>query len=182
MTPDPDGLIADSRFLSYLLRHDPGRIGVILDGAGWVDVAELLTALAAHGRSIDADRLAVLVAGLDKQRLEIRDGRIRATEGHSLPVELGLTALAPPAVLFHGTVERFIAGIRRSGLKARGRTHLHLSADVETARQVGARRGTPIVLTVDAAGLHAAGHAFYRTTNGVWLTDAVPPAYLIAEP
>jgi putative RNA 2'-phosphotransferase len=114
----------------------------------------------------------------DKQRFAIEVGRIRANQGHSVPIELGLTAVEPPARLYHGTVERFLAAIEREGLIRGDRQFVHLSADRETAERVGARRGKSVVLIVDAAGLHRAGEPFFRAENGVWLVGGVPPQYV----
>ncbi|GGL99643.1 hypothetical protein GCM10011594_19490 [Nakamurella endophytica] len=142
---------------------------------------------------IDRALLDEVVARNDKQRLAFDDDddgddgddnaddghrRIRARQGHTVPVDLGLDARPPPAALFHGTVPRALAAIRRDGLLPRGRHHVHLSADVATALAVGGRRGRPVVLRVDSAAMAAAGHAFFLTGNGVWLTDAVSPDFL----
>jgi putative RNA 2'-phosphotransferase len=176
--PDRQNLIADSKFLAYVLRHNPDAIGLKLDDAGWVPIDVLLSALAAHGRPLKADRLDRLIAGLDKQRFEARDGRIRAAQGHSFPVDLDLPPATPPGLLYHGTVERFLPRIQAEGLQPMDRGHVHLSLDPATARAVGARRGRPIILTVDAARMHAEGHTFHQATNGVWLTAHVPPGFL----
>ncbi len=170
---DPDG-----RYLAYLLRHDPAAAGIALDAAGWVDVDALVAGATAAGRRLDRATVERVVATDAKGRFELRDGRIRAAQGHSLDVDLGLAPVIPPAVLHHGTVERFVERILAEGLRPGSRTHVHLSADVDTARQVGARRGEPVVLRVDAAAAHAAGHPFYRAANGVWLTDHVPAEHL----
>lgn len=135
----------------------------------------MLNAFAEHGRPIDRVLIDRLVAGTDKLRFELRGGRIRAAQGHSVPVDLGLSPTAPPAVLYHGTVERFVGRIRAEGLRPRGRTHVHLSGDPETAAAVGGRRGDPVVLAIDAAAMHRDGAQFYQAANGVWLTDHVPP-------
>jgi putative RNA 2'-phosphotransferase len=172
-------LRALSRYLSYLLRHHPEAVGLSLDPSGWVPVEVLLVALAAHGRALDGVALERLVSTSDKQRFELRDGRIRAAQGHSVPVDLALPALAPPDVLYHGTAARFLPSIRASGLEPRGRRHVHLSADAATATTVGARHGRPVVLRVDAAGMHAAGYTFHRAANGVWLTAAVPVRWIV---
>lgn len=169
-----------SRLLSLVLRHDPGRIGLALDRAGWVEVDALLAACAAHGVALTRAELEELVATSDKQRFALSpDGaRIRANQGHSLAVELDLTPATPPARLYHGTVERVLDGIRAHGLVRGVRHHVHLSADVETAKKVGARRGRPVVLVVQAAEMAAAGHVFFRSENGVWLVDHVPFEFL----
>jgi putative RNA 2'-phosphotransferase len=167
-----------SRFLSYVLRHHPEAVGVTLDDAGWVDVDSLLAALARHGRAVDRDLLDRVVAGTDKQRFEVVGGRIRAAQGHSVAVDLRLDPVEPPAVLYHGTVDRFLASILAQGLRPGRRRHVHLSPDAGTAAAVAARRGRPVILTVDAAALHRAGHPFYRAANGVWLTPHVPPDHL----
>lgn len=172
---------AVSRLLSLILRHRPGDFGVSLDPAGWTTVTEVLTALSVAGKPVTAERLAAIVAASDKQRFAISaDGtRIRANQGHSVPVSLGHEARQPPPRLFHGTVARFLPSIRQSGLVRGRRHHVHLSPAPEQALVVGARRGEPVLLEVEAAAMHAAGHMFLLSPNGVWLTDHVPPSYLI---
>jgi putative RNA 2'-phosphotransferase len=179
VTGDP---VAISRLLSYLLRHRPDVVGIRLDEAGWVDIDTLLAALARNGRPISRELLDRVVAGTDKRRLEVRGGRIRAAQGHTIPVDLQLESLPPPPVLYHGTVARFLASIRTRGLRPGGRHHVHLSADPDTAALVGARRGAPVVLRVDAAGMHSHGYRFYRAANGVWLTDHVPARWIDGYP
>jgi putative RNA 2'-phosphotransferase len=169
-----------SKRLSFVLRHRPDSIGLTLDEAGWVDVDRLLAALAAHGLPLSRDDLDAVVARNDKQRFAF-DGsgtRIRASQGHSVAVDLGYASADPPAELFHGTVDRFLPAILAEGLRPGRRHAVHLSPDVATARTVGGRRGRPVVLRVDAARLAADGGRFARSTNGVWLVDAVPPDYL----
>lgn len=172
--------IKTSKFLSLVLRHEPARIGITLDGAGWTDVDALLATSAAHGVAITRDELLQIVATSDKQRFALSaDGaRIRANQGHSVDVELELAPAAPPAVLYHGTVDRFLESIRAQGLIKGERHHVHLSADLATAQKVGGRRGKPVVLVVRAADMVAAGHTFYVSQNGVWLTDAVPATFV----
>jgi putative RNA 2'-phosphotransferase len=177
-----DDHVRTSKFLSYVLRHRPDAVGIALADDGWVDIETLLAALARHGRPTSRATLDRIVAGTDKQRLEVDGERIRAAQGHTVEVDLGLAPVVPPPVLYHGTVEPFLAPIRVEGLTPRGRTHVHLSADRHTANAVGARRGRPVILTVDAAGMHGAGHDFYRAANGVWLTAAVPPQWIARDP
>ncbi|MFF9688029.1 RNA 2'-phosphotransferase [Streptomyces sp. NPDC014623] len=167
-----------STFLSKHLRHEPGRIGITLDAHGWVAVDELLEACARHGFALTRDELAHVVATSDKQRFAVDGERVRANQGHSVPVELGLPPAEPPAYLYHGTVARVLDAIHAEGLRPVNRHHVHLSPDRETAVRVGSRRGTPAVLTVDAGAMHRAGHLFLVSANGVWLTASVPPAFL----
>ena len=169
-----------SKFLSLVLRHDPGRIGIVLDEAGWTDVAALLAAAAAHGVRISRAELDEVVATSDKQRFALSpDGaRIRANQGHSVEVELDLPAAVPPATLYHGTVDAALPGIRAEGLIRGARHHVHLSADVDTAKKVGGRRGKPVILTIRADAMADDGHTFYRSANGVWLVDHVPAEYI----
>ncbi len=175
-----DTTVRLSRKLSYVLRHDPASVGLTLDSQGWVRVDALLAALRVARADLDA-----VVATNDKQRFRVRvapDGTawIRASQGHSVPIDLGLDPVEPPAELFHGTPRRNLGSIMAEGLRAGQRHHVHLSADVATAQAVGRRRGDEVVLRVDAARLAATGALFYRSDNGVWLTDHVPPAYLAA--
>ena len=170
-----------SKFLSLVLRHKPQEIGMTLDPAGWLAVDELLRACAAHGVPISRNELNAIVAGSDKQRFALSpDGlRIRANQGHSVPVELGYEPAVPPEVLFHGTAQKYIESIRRMGLVKGKRHHVHLSPTAKTASAVGQRHGKLVLLEVQAGRLHREGHQFFRTPNNVWLTDSVPPEYLV---
>ena len=169
-----------SRFLSYVLRHNPGEIGLTLDEAGWVEVDALLAACARHGNVIPLDTLRKVVETNEKSRFAFsEDGRrIRASQGHSVDGELGYEPATPPDVLYHGTVDDFVPAIRKDGLKKMGRHHVHLSADQKTAMKVGERRGRPVLLRINAAVMRDRGLVFYRSANGVWLTEAVPAEYI----
>ena len=169
-----------SKFLSLVLRHRPETVGLELSPDGWVDVDELLSACRANGRSISRAVLNEVVATNDKRRFSFSDDgqQIRANQGHSVDVDLGLEPVEPPERLYHGTVARFLEAIRREGLVRGNRQHVHLSADRQTADNVGQRRGRPVILVVESGRMHADGHKFYLSDNGVWLADAVPPEYL----
>ncbi|MEU8529204.1 MULTISPECIES: RNA 2'-phosphotransferase [Streptomyces] len=167
-----------SKYLSKHLRHQPERIGLVLDAQGWTEIDTLLRATAAHGFPITRAELDHVVASNDKKRFAVEGTRIRASQGHTVEVDLDLPAVEPPAYLYHGTVARFLDAIRAEGLRPMARHHVHLSADRETATRVGARRGRPVILSVDAGAMHRAGHVFHISANGVWLTDAVPPEFL----
>ena len=176
--------IDTSRFLSLVLRHRPDKIGITLDPDGWTRVDALLAALARAGKPVDRQMLDRVVATNNKKRFALsEDGeRIRASQGHSVQVELGYEPATPPAELFHGTVDRFLGAIRSEGLRPMKRHHVHLSADLATASNVGSRRGDAVVLTVRAADMRLAGHIFFVSANGVWLTDSVPPAFIDFPP
>ncbi len=173
-------LVRLSKYLAKHLRHAPEALDLTLQPGGWVSVDELLAASARAGFPIDYDDLIACVETNDKQRFSFDDtgDRIRANQGHSVEVDLQLEQRQPPDVLYHGTVERFLASILAEGLTKGRRHHVHLSADVDTACKVGARRGRPVVLRVDARAMHGEGLVFFRSTNGVWLVDAVPPRFL----
>lgn len=169
-----------SKFLSQHLRHQPAAIGLTLQEGGWVAVADLLAACAAHGRPLTRDELKDLVENNDKQRFAFDETgqRLRAQQGHSVAIDLQLTPAVPPAVLYHGTAPAALPAIRRAGLQKMSRHHVHLTTDEATARRVGQRRGRPVLLAIEAAALHAAGGVFYKSGNGVWLVERVPPEYL----
>ncbi|WP_329196749.1 MULTISPECIES: RNA 2'-phosphotransferase [unclassified Streptomyces] len=167
-----------SKYVSKHLRHRPERIGLVLDPQGWVEIDDLLRAATTHGFPFSRAELDHVVATNDKQRFAVEGTRIRANQGHTVTVDLGLPEAEPPAYLYHGTVATALDAIRSEGLRPMARHHVHLSADRETATRVGARRGRPVVLAVDAAAMRAAGHAFRISANGVWLVDAVPPPFL----
>ncbi|MGW6819686.1 RNA 2'-phosphotransferase [Streptomyces sp. NPDC055005] len=167
-----------SKYVSKHLRHQPERIELVLDPHGWVEIDDLLTAAAGQGFPITRTELDHVVAANDKQRFAIDGTRIRASQGHTVAVDLDLPEAEPPAYLYHGTVAATLAAIRAEGLRPMARHHVHLSPDRETATRVGARRGRPVVLSVDAGAMRAAGHVFRISANGVWLVDAVPPEFL----
>jgi putative RNA 2'-phosphotransferase len=176
----PKRLVTVSKFLSKYLRHEPEALDLTLAPGGWVPVADLLVAAGRNGFPISREELDRVVRDNDKQRFSFdpTGTQIRANQGHSAEVDLQLDSADPPPTLFHGTAEHTLGPILRDGLKKVARHHVHLSLDAETARKVGARHGKPVVLTVDAAAMRAAGLVFYCSANGVWLTDSVPPQYL----
>ncbi len=171
-------LIKISKFLSLVLRHKPETIGISLDDEGWVDIEELLHACKKHGKKLSREELDLVVETNDKKRFAIRDGRIRANQGHSINVELNLKSLRPPDKLYHGTADKFMESIRHKGLLKQNRQYVHLSTEPATALNVGRRHGQPAVLTVLADQMYEDGYEFFLSENGVWLTDHVPWSYI----
>ena len=169
-----------SKFMSLVLRHQPQRIGLVLDGAGWAVIDDLLAHAAQAGRAFTRDQLDEVVATNDKRRFALSDDglRIRASQGHSVEVDLGLAPLQPPELLFHGTASRFLASVMATGLERRSRHHVHLTDNPSTGEAVGRRYGKPVILRVAASDMAARGHEFFRSANGVWLVDAVPPEFI----
>lgn len=179
--PMPVDDLRISRYLSLVLRHSPEKADVVLSPDGWGSIDALLLGAASHGMQFTRDDLDRVVRQNDKQRFELDEtgSRIRAVQGHSVNVDLGLQPTVPPAVLFHGTHEGSVDAIRREGLRPMRRQHVHLSAAAETAERVGARRGKAVVLAVHAGQMHAEGSSFVRAVNGVWLCGAVRPRYIL---
>ena len=177
---DDDRLIKVSKFLSRYLRHEPERLGLTLQPGGWAGVDELLAACAEHRFPVTRGELDEVVARNNKRRYEIDPlgTKIRASQGHSVEVDLELEPTQPPPVLYHGTGHKTADAILMSGLLKMRRVHVHLSPDVATAKSVGMRHGRPVIFTVDAAAMHLDGHRFLVSSNGVWLVDHVPPKYL----
>jgi putative RNA 2'-phosphotransferase len=173
-----------SKYLSKHLRHQPERLGLTLQPGGWVNVDDLLAACAKNNFSITLEDLEEVVDSNDKQRFSFDETgeRIRANQGHSTEVDLQLTPIEPPEFLYHGTAERNTAGILQTGISKMSRHAVHLSKDTETARRVGMRRGKPVIFLIKAREMHQAGHIFYCSANGVWLTDVVPVQYITKAP
>ncbi len=170
-----------SKNLSYVLRHRPDEIGIILDENGYIAVDELIVQYNAHMKpTLTLAMLKQVVANNDKQRFAFsEDGLyIRASQGHSVQVELGYQSQQPPEVLYHGTAAANLASIRKTGLAKRSRHHVHLSPDTATATNVGTRHGRPVVLTIKALEMHQDGMQFFLSDNGVWLIDEIPVQYI----
>jgi putative RNA 2'-phosphotransferase len=169
-----------SRFLSLVLRHKPETLGIQLDPQGWTDVAMLIEKMKGHGMQLDREKLDHIVSTNPKKRFAFNEtsDKIRASQGHSIEIDLGYKGQKPPDILYHGTGEKSVASILKYGLEKRSRSHVHLSADLETARTVGSRHGKPFIFMVMAEAMHAAGFGFFLSDNGVWLTDHVPAEYL----
>lgn len=169
-----------SKFLSLILRHQPEKIGITLDKSGWASVSELLDQLNANGHPVSMELLEEIVATNNKKRFAFNDDhtQIRASQGHSLEIDPDLVPAIPPALLYHGTAEHNRESIFTAGLQKQSRQHVHLSDNTDTARNVGARHGKPLVLHVNAAQMQKDGFVFFLSANNVWLTNEVPPAYL----
>jgi len=170
-----------SKFLSLVLRHKPERFGLSLDQHGWARVDQLLAAANRAGVSVNKERLQQVVRRNDKQRFALSRGgcRIRANYGHSVSVDLGLQPVKPPDILFHGTATRFTEAIKKEGLRRGRRLYVHLSPDEAGAINVGKRHGKPTVLIVSALRMYEKGFQFCRSDSGIWLTDNVPPEYIV---
>lgn len=169
-----------SKMMSLILRHKPSTINASLDSNGWMSIDVLIKGINKKGIYIDESILETVVAENDKKRFIIStDGeKIRANQGHSIKVDIELKPIEPPEMLYHGTVDKFMDLISTEGLKKMSRQHVHLSADRETAIKVGSRRGKPIILEIEAGEMYKNGGDFFRSENGVWLTDSVAPEYI----
>ncbi|UCA58381.1 RNA 2'-phosphotransferase [Chryseobacterium rhizoplanae] len=169
-----------SKFLSLILRHQPETIGLKLDENGWADVEELRERSAKKKVYFSLEELDEVVETNNKKRFAFNEDKtkIRASQGHSINIDLALEALQPPDFLYHGTAEANISSILEKGIEKRSRQHVHLSADKETATKVGMRHGKPIILTIRTGKMYEDGIAFYLSANGVWLTEFVDPKYI----
>ena len=170
-----------SKFISLILRHKPEVIGITLDEHGWAEVGGLIAGInASGGHHLDIDLLEEIVRTDEKQRYSFNEDHtlIRANQGHSIQVDVELEEKIPPAVLYHGTGEKYAGSIDREGLLPKSRLYVHLSSDVETARKVGSRHGRPVIYAVDCARMAADGYRFFLSANQVWLTKKVPAGYL----
>lgn len=173
-------LVKISKYLSYHLRHHPDKLGLQLEPGGWISVDKLLDSAKKDKFPITRSELNEVVANNDKKRFsfDATGTHIRANQGHSVEVDLQLEPIVPPDVLYHGTSRSAVKSILEGGLQKMSRHHVHLSFDIATARNVGSRRGRPVIFAVDAQTMHQKGYLFYRSDNGVWLVDRVPPDYL----
>ena len=173
-------LTSKSKFLALVLRHAPQEIGLTLDSNGWADVGELVEKMNSHESDLTLVELQKIVATDSKKRYSFsEDGmKIRANQGHSVKVDVGLREAVPPMYLYHGTADKSCESIDGEGLKKMSRLYVHLSTDYQTAVKVGSRHGRTVVYKVFAKDMHNAGFKFFLSENGVWLTDRVPPEFL----
>ena len=170
-----------SKFLSLVLRHKPETIGITLDENGWVLTRELIYAAKSHGTNLDFDTLREIITTNDKKRFEYdspEERLVRASQGHSVEIDLGYQVIEPPEFLYHGTFPGAIGGILKYGIQKGQRHDVHLSENFETAIKVGSRRGDPVIFVVKAIEMFQDGFKFTKSTNNVWLTNEVPPKYL----
>lgn len=165
----------DSKYLSYLLRHHPEKANLNMDNSGWVEIHELI-----KNTSFTKEYLEEIVNTDKKRRYSFSQDKkyIRANQGHSIPVNLGLTPQAPPEILYHGTAKRFKSQIIKDGIKKMSREYVHLSSNYETAVKVGSRHGEPVVLIIDTKKMNEDGVEFFLSENKVWLTNYVAPKYI----
>lgn len=168
-----------SKFIALILRHKPEVIGISMDEHGWADVDQLIEGVN-KTRTLNMEMLEEIVRTDNKQRYSFNADhtKIRANQGHSIPVDVELEEQQPPENLYHGTGEKYVASIREQGLVPKSRLYVHLSKDISTAINVGKRHGKPFVFTVKAGEMFARGYRFFLSENGVWLTKSVPPEFL----
>lgn len=169
-----------SKFLSLVLRHNPGLINLELDNNGWADVEDLIEKAKTKKILFTSEILDIVVETNNKQRFTFNEdkSKIRANQGHSINIDINLEPIKPPSVLYHGTSINNVDSIHNIGIDKRTRQHVHLSHEKETARNVGSRHGKPYILIIDARQMFAEGIKFYQSKNGVWLTEFVDPKYI----
>lgn len=169
-----------SKFMSLVLRHQPDEIGLTLDANGWAFTSELIDKMNKYGIKVNEEIISTVVATNEKKRFAFNEDKtmIRASQGHSIEIDLALSPVEPPEFLFHGTAEKNIASILQNGIQKMNRQYVHLSKEKETAVNVGSRHGKPVVLTIAAGQMHKDGCLFYLSANGVWLTDFVEAKYI----
>ena len=169
-----------SKFIAYILRHNPSAASVELDENGWADVGELIDGVCKTGRQLNLQALEEIVQSDGKQRFSFNEDKtkIRANQGHSISVDVQMSELAPPEVLYHGTAEKYIESVRQQGILSKSRNYVHLSKDVQTAKKVGSRHGRPVVLKIDAKGMYEEGYKFLLSANGIWQTKQVPVKFI----
>lgn len=171
--------INTGKFIALILRHKPEVIGIHLDEHGWANVDELIAGIA-KTQEFNLEMLEEIVRTDNKQRYSFNDDKtkIRANQGHSIPVDVELEQKTPPDVLWHGTGEKYVSSIEAEGLIPKTRLYVHLSSDPDTAIKVGSRHGKPVVYEVAAKKMQTDGYTFFQSVNGVWLTKQVPMKYL----
>lgn len=171
-----------SKTISHALRHRPQDYGLVLDAEGWVAVDDLLAALRRRfgaRRTVSLAEIEQIMAESEKQRFELRDGKIRAFYGHSTPTKIERESTTPPTILYHGTTQEAAQAILREGLRSMKRQYVHLSTDEKTARLVGLRRTSrPVILHIAALEAHQQGIKFYLGNEDIWLADPIPPTFI----
>lgn len=167
---DIDNLTYHSKRLAYLLRHSD-----LPNHKAWVNVDAVLNEL-----HITLQMLQSIVEEDTKGRFEFSENEssIRALYGHSIDVDLELEPTTPPMILYHGTAEKYVDSIMNEGLKPSKRNFVHLSETTCMAIQIGARHGSPVLLSIDTKAMISSGHQFYKAQNGVWLTGDIPLQFL----
>ncbi len=170
-----------SKFLSYVLRHNPGELALSVDAEGWVVLDELIEKSKKKGFTFTKQIIEAILAESSKKRFAFsQDGKkIRALQGHSTPlVDIKYEEIKPPQILYHGTAQKFLSTIREQGLKAGSRHYVHLSATHDVAKEVGHRHGKAVVLSIQSLDMHDKGFKFFQAENGVWLTERVPVEFI----
>jgi putative RNA 2'-phosphotransferase len=170
-----------SKFLSYILRHNPKKFGIQLDPRGYADLGAVLNILNERFTNVEIDKNLIhdLIRKSDKKRFEINERGIRAFYGHSIDKKISMTETKnPPEKLYHGTTSWSYKNIKKEGLKSKGRQYVHLSQDLKTARKVGKRRtNNPLILEINVNRALKDGVKFYKSGD-MYLADAIPPKYL----
>lgn len=170
-----------SKFLSHLLRHRPDELNLNMDSFGWVEIKELVEKLNENSKySVSMEYLEKIVIEDEKQRYAFNEdkSKIRAVQGHSIKVDLEFPEVVPPKYLYHGTGEKFLENILKTGIQRKTRQYVHLSSDIETAYKVGQRHGNPVILTISAYEMYLNGVKFYLSENGVYLTEYVDTKWI----
>ena len=170
------------RTMAGVLRHFPDRYGLEMDANGWIDLHDFLTALTIRNkrfRFLKPNHVLGLIQTDPKGRYEFRDGKIRATYGHSLDVDLDLPTENIPDVLFYPTSEEELSVLLGAGLRPSDRKMVHLSGTFHAAVEAGrVRIQVPVIVEIDAKSARTSGIVIKKAGKTVYLTTEVPPEFL----
>src|SRR6185437_14893174 len=114
----------------------------------------------------------------EKKRFEIENGRLRAVQGHSLPVEIEMQKITKVLrKIYHGTFVKNVDSIRKHGLKRMSRNFIHLTDNFDHLRN-----NSTVLIEIDVESAMSEGIDFFKAKNGVILTKGIdgilPQKYL----
>ncbi len=173
-----------SKFLSFILRHQPEKFGIELDSEGFAGLKQILEILNKKYRDINIneitkDTIEEIIKQSNKKRFEIIENKIRAFYGHSLNEKIEMPeAKSLPPKLYHGTTLKAYNKIKTEGLTKRGRQYVHLSDRTKNAIVVGKRKTkNPIILIINVLKAQRNGVKFYKSGD-MYLTDYIKPYFI----
>jgi putative RNA 2'-phosphotransferase len=174
---EEDVKVKVSKYISYLLRHNPEDL--VIDEEGFVVFDALFSKVRLRFPMVDKALVTEIVNKSERRRFEIRDEKIRALYGHTIKVSMKLQEDNQTRLLYHGTTPQAANEILEKGLQPMKRRWVHLSPTEEIAYEVGKRRtDSPVVLVIDASEARRHGLRFYKATDKVYVCKYVPAKYI----
>lgn len=173
-----------ARYLALILRELAPSLKLKVDNYGWVTLDSIISVIKSKFPNINLEHIKEIVEKDAQRRFEISGNKIRAKAGHKFTVIVPSPPTEPPEFLYHGTSQKVVNLILKSGILKKGKSYVHLASTIKRARRIGLRKDSnPVILKIEAKNAYHSGINFWKSgqispDGEIFLSDEIPPKFI----